>query len=265
MGAYARNAADRTRIYFEDEGGSGPPVIFTYGFMDSIPAARALPLARDLAGSCRLIFVDHRGHGKSDRPTVPEAYALPHRVADIVAVLDDLHIERAHYIGVSWGARLGFALAEHAPDRFYSFVLSANQPYAWDTTWPIIQAISGGVDAMRRGGMEAMLRWFEEYAGHTLQEHENSWLLDNDPEALSAAWQSALEEGVIAEDPSRWLTPMLIVAGQKDDMYENARRAAEEIPKARFLDLGAQTHLASVLASALIVPEIKSLWTEVGP
>ena len=232
--------------------------------MDPIAAARALPLAHDLSAHGRLIFVDHRGHGLSDHPTDPGLYALPVRVADILAVLDELQIDMAHYVGVSWGARLGFALAEYAPERVQSLVLSANQPYAWDEAWPIVQGVSAGIAATREGGMEAMLRWFESYAGRELVEPERSWLLDNDPNALRAAWQSALDEGPVSRDLSSWRTPCLVIAGERDDMFTNARRAAEEIPGARFVSIAGSGHLASVYESAVLLPEILRLWEEAG-
>jgi pimeloyl-ACP methyl ester carboxylesterase len=54
------------------------------------------------------MYVDHRGLGRSDKPHDPDAYAMSLRAADAVAVIDELDIERAHFIGMSWGGRLGF-------------------------------------------------------------------------------------------------------------------------------------------------------------
>ena len=93
------------------------PVLFYTGFADPLEVAKESRLARALSGEFRLIFADHRGQGGSDKPREPRAYALPTRVADAVAVLDALGIERAHLLGSSWGARLGFALGEYAPER----------------------------------------------------------------------------------------------------------------------------------------------------
>ncbi len=42
-------------------------------------------------------------------------YAMPLRVADAVAVLDDLGVEPAHFLGISWGGRLDFGIGEHGP------------------------------------------------------------------------------------------------------------------------------------------------------
>jgi len=96
-------------VYFEDEGGDGAPVVVHGGFLDSVADLRSSAIAGRLpAGESRLVYVDHRGLGRSDKPHDIEAYAMPLRVADAVAVLDGLGLERAHFIGMSWGGRLGF-------------------------------------------------------------------------------------------------------------------------------------------------------------
>jgi pimeloyl-ACP methyl ester carboxylesterase len=120
---HATNPADGVRTYFEDSGGAGPPVLFYTGFADPLEVAKASRLAGALRGEFRLIFADHRGQGGSDKPYDATSYILPTRVGDAVAVLDALGIERAHFVGSSWGARLGFALGEHAPERVLSLVL----------------------------------------------------------------------------------------------------------------------------------------------
>ena len=123
---YATNSLDGVRTYFEDGRGDAPAVLFYTGFADPLQVAKASRLARALRGEFRLILADHRGHGGSDKPRSVDAYALPTRVADAVAVLDALGIDHAHFLGSSWGARLGFALGEHAPERLLSLVLCGN-------------------------------------------------------------------------------------------------------------------------------------------
>jgi pimeloyl-ACP methyl ester carboxylesterase len=115
---YARNALDGSRVYFEDDRGDRAAVVFHGGILDSVDLVRASHIAQALQGlpdEFRLIYVDHRGLGRSDKPHDVEAYAILLRVADAVAVLDELGIERAHFIGNSWGGRLGFGIGTHAP------------------------------------------------------------------------------------------------------------------------------------------------------
>ena len=84
-----------------------------------------------------------------------DAYALTTRVADSVAVLDAVKVDRAHFVGSSWGARLGFALGEHAPERVLSLVLCGNQPYAWNLDSPTARAVAAAVAASRHEGWRA--------------------------------------------------------------------------------------------------------------
>jgi pimeloyl-ACP methyl ester carboxylesterase len=109
-------------------------VILHDGFADSVQDLRVWALADALASEgFRVIFGDHRGHGRSDKPHDEAAYAMPLRVADAVAILDRLGIERAHFVGRSWGGRLRFGIGEHAPERVRSLVIGGNQPYPGPT------------------------------------------------------------------------------------------------------------------------------------
>jgi pimeloyl-ACP methyl ester carboxylesterase len=111
---FATKGRDSRRVYFEDDGGDGAPVVFHGGQLDAVADLRESALAHALPNSeFRLVYVDHRGLGTSDKPHDPEAYRMPLRVADAVAVLDQLGIHRAHFIGQSWGGRLGFGIGEH--------------------------------------------------------------------------------------------------------------------------------------------------------
>jgi pimeloyl-ACP methyl ester carboxylesterase len=100
--SYATNGQDGARVYFEDEGDDGAPVILHDGFADSVEDLREWALADALASEgFRVILADHRGHGRSDKPHDPAAYAMPLRVADAVAILDRLGIARADFVGRS--------------------------------------------------------------------------------------------------------------------------------------------------------------------
>ena len=202
---YATNPVDGVRTYFEDSGGAGPPVLFYTGFADPLEVAKSSGLARALTGGFRLVFADHRGQGGSDKPREVSAYALSTRVADALAVLEALGVERAHFLGSSWGARLGFALGELAPERVLSLVLCGNQPYAWDLESPIAQAVAAAIAASRQDGMKGFVETFEAALGYRFPEPERTWTLEkNDPAALEAAWRSAQLEGPVSQDLSAW-------------------------------------------------------------
>ena len=76
-----------------------------------------------LARQHRVITIDGRGNGRSDRPTDPAAYAVPEYVADAVAVLDATGTGRAVIAGLSMGGLRSIALAAGHPDRVLGAVL----------------------------------------------------------------------------------------------------------------------------------------------
>jgi pimeloyl-ACP methyl ester carboxylesterase len=256
---HAVNPLDGSRIYYEDEGGDGPPVLFLTGFMEPLEVARGSGLTTALRSEFRLVFADHRGHGRSDKPYDVEAYALTTRCADVMAVLDACAIDRVHLIGLSWGARLGFALGEHARPRLASLTLCGNQPYAWDLDSPLARAVFRAVAAGRTGGMEAVVETFESELDYRHPEPMRTWVLENDPVALDAALHSILEEGDVSGDLGSWTVPCLIYVGAADPMHDDARRAADEIPSATFLSLPGHTHLSAPDEVDHLLPHVLEL------
>ena len=252
----ATNPIDQVRTFFEDQEGDGPPVLVYPGFTDPLEYAKTSPLARGLQDEYRLIFADHRGQGRSEKPHDVGSYALTTRVADVVAILDVLGIERAHYLGFSWGARLGFAMGEHAPGRVWSLVLCGNQPYEWPTEGPMMRAVTESVAAGRERGMEALVETWGASIGERFPEPARTWMLDNDPLALDAEFRSAFLEGSISADLSRWTTPCLIYAGEEDEMHAGAARAAAEIPGATFVSLPGHTHFSAERVGAELLPRV---------
>jgi pimeloyl-ACP methyl ester carboxylesterase len=240
---YAINGLDGARINFEDEGGDGVPVVLHGGFLDSIVDVRESSLARALpVNEFRTIYVDHRGLGRSDKPHDPTAYTLPRRVADAVAVVNELAVARAHFIGMSWGGRLAFGIGEHAPDRVRSLVIVGQQPYAWPDS-PITRAVTAGLVASRTAGAGGLVEALEAFWGVRFPEARRARWLANDPVALHAAWSTVLAEGAVSDDLTRWRVPCLICIGSADaDFIEQARQAAREIPGAQFVELGAADH-----------------------
>lgn len=243
---YATNPLDGVRTYFEDGGGTAPAILFYTGFADPLQVAKASRLARSLTGEFRVILADHRGQGGSDKPRSADSYALTTRVADAVAVLDAVSVDRTHFLGASWGARLGFALGELAPERVLSLVLCGNQPYAWDLDSPTAHAVAAAVAASRQDGMTGFVETFESALGFRFPEPDRTWILTtNDPAALAAAWQSVRVEGPVSRDLGRWRIPCLICVGGADEMHDDAARAAEEIPGAIFVSLAGHSHISA--------------------
>jgi pimeloyl-ACP methyl ester carboxylesterase len=113
-------AGDGVRLAVLDVG-EGRPVVLLHGFPDSSHLWRhQLPA---------LVDADLRGFGESERPERVEDYALTHSVADVLAVLDALGVERAHVVGHDFGAVVAWLVAAFAPERVDRLVaLSVGHP-----------------------------------------------------------------------------------------------------------------------------------------
>jgi pimeloyl-ACP methyl ester carboxylesterase len=118
------------RLLVQDEG-DGPAVLLLHGWPDSHRLWRHQVAALTGAGY-RVIAPDLRGFGESDKPPDVEAYALPHHLADVQAIADQLGIERFSLVGHDWGAGIAWAFASLVPDRINKLVaISVGHPSAF--------------------------------------------------------------------------------------------------------------------------------------
>ena len=104
-----------------DWGGQGPDLLFLHpnGFCAGVFE----PLAQRLRSAFRCVGIDLCGHGASDPPSPIDAIDYPMMVADVVAVLDLLGLERVHVVGHSLGGGVGIFLDRAAPGRVGRLVL----------------------------------------------------------------------------------------------------------------------------------------------
>ncbi len=108
------------------EAGAGEPLVLVHGFPQHWWGwRRVLP---ELAKHYRVIAPDLRGAGWTDAP--PDGYNEEQLVADAVALLDALGLDRVHLAGLDIGGILGFRLCLAHPERVRRFVcLAAPHPY----------------------------------------------------------------------------------------------------------------------------------------
>jgi 3-oxoadipate enol-lactonase len=116
-------AVDGARIYYETAGAGEPLLLISGQAGDHRDWDTMRP---DFAERFQTFSFDHRGTGRSDKPTGP--YSTRLFAADAIAVLDTAGIDRAHAYGTSMGGRIGQWLgAEHA-DRLGALVLGCTTP-----------------------------------------------------------------------------------------------------------------------------------------
>jgi pimeloyl-ACP methyl ester carboxylesterase len=103
-----------------------PPVLLVHGWPQSWWAWRRVIPA--LAERYRVIAPDLRGHGWSEAPA--SGYEKEQLASDLLALLDELGIERATWVGHDWGGWTGFLTALRAPERL-GRMLALCIPHPW--------------------------------------------------------------------------------------------------------------------------------------
>src|SRR5690349_6528433 len=103
-----------------------PPLLLVHGWPQNWWCwHRVAPL---LASEHRLLMPDLPGHGWSDEPA--SGYEKERMARGLIALLDELEIERAGYVGHDWGAFCGYLACFAAPERWTSF-LCCSIPHPW--------------------------------------------------------------------------------------------------------------------------------------
>jgi pimeloyl-ACP methyl ester carboxylesterase len=238
-------------IHYRVEG-NGPPLVLAHGFSDCNETWYERGYVAALSPKYRLVLIDARGHGQSDKPHDPPSYTPEKYASDIVAVLDDLGMKTAAYWGYSQGGWMGFAVARHALNRVACFVIggaSASTASAFPTEPgkedPFITGLRDGPDILIKLGGE----WV------TPQLRER--LLANDTAALIACRQQRLITEGFSDVAGTIAVPTLVYAGNADPIHDQARQSASEIPGAQFVSLPGLNHPAALWRSDLVLPHVE--------
>jgi len=235
------------RIYYEVHG-SGPPLLLHHGWAGSSQSWRRFGYVDGLADSYRVIVMDARGHGRSDKPHDEAAYTMELRTGDVLAVLDAASVDRAHYWGYSMGGRTGFALLQRHADRVHSFINGAAAPtsprkYEERRIRQWAEALRTGDAAVIADGLGVPEQSVRVLTG------------DNDLEALAAAQLGLLSwDGV---DPASLAVPSFHYAGDQDPILPATRRAADAMPDAIFKMIPGLNHLTGFARSDLVLPLVR--------
>ena len=117
------------RIGYYDSGpiNDTPPMLLCHGWPELAFSWRHQIKALAAAG-IRVIAPDQRGFGATDQPDNVEAYDLAHLTADLVGLLDHLHIDRAIFVGHDWGGFVVWQMPLLYPDRVAG-VVGINTPH----------------------------------------------------------------------------------------------------------------------------------------
>jgi pimeloyl-ACP methyl ester carboxylesterase len=111
------------RIYFQDTGGDGLPIVLAHGFL--MDRSMFEPQIEAFAGDYRLVTWDQRGFGQTEFDSKPFTYW--DSADDCLALLDRLQLDRAVIGGMSQGGFVALRAALKAPERVRALILMGTQ------------------------------------------------------------------------------------------------------------------------------------------
>ena len=244
---YARNQGVRIHYHVE---GDGPPLVLQHGFTSSLKNWYTYGFVDVLKDEYRLVLIDARGHGGSDKPHDANEYDLKLRVGDVTAVLDDLGIDRAHYWGYSMGGIIGFGIAKHCAERFHSLVIGGMNP-----------DVSGGESVQAR--VELLKQGIGAYVAHSeaqsggMDPDRRALLLANDAEALIAAISGPRGLDGMDDVLPTMTMPCLLYVGEADGFYPGVKACAPKLPNAAFVSFPGLNHGQTSQASGKVLPHAR--------
>jgi len=228
---------------------------FFTGGLNDLRAWYDLGYVESLKNDYRLILIDLRAYGTSDKPHDSRAYEMKLLVDDIVAVLDYLKVDKAHLLGYSLSGRICFGAAKYAPERFYSFIIGGAH-----AGMPDQNEHNDELELLKKGA-DALIAVMEKALGSQLPPERKARLAAIDFEAVVALF-SASHWTLSFEDALPTMTmPCLIFVGEADSLYSGAKECAKNLPNATFISLPNLDHFQVLSQRHLLLPHITKFLT----
>ena len=228
--------SDGVEIAFIDQG-EGLPTLLIHGFASNkevnwVSTSWTRELRR--AGR-RVIALDNRGHGESQKLYDSEAYGTPVMAEDARRLLDHLGISKADVIGYSMGARIAAFLALAHPERVRRAVFSGlgdGMIKGVGAPEPIAEALRAPGHDQVRTEQGMVFRRFADQTGA-------------DREALAACIMAS-RQTLTPQELARISVPVLVAVGTHDEIGGDPVSLARQIPGARCFAIPGRDHMKAV-------------------
>lgn len=255
------------RIHEEGEG-AGVPVVFVHGYGSRLEAWRAVQPA--LALGRRTVSYDQRGFGLSERTA--DGYGPHGHAADLLALMDALHLQRAVLVAHSYGAGVALTAALTAPDRVAGIVLVS--PFALDAQltsflrWAQVPLVGEYLSASSfRGfaGEKYQLAFADGGRFATLAALDEVEAIQAIPKSDEAALATvrAMDYRDLQARYRTIAVPVRVVWGEADRVtpIRTLPTFAEHLPQATFTRVPGVGHMPSWEAPAVVVENVTAVLT----
>ncbi|HMD35004.1 MAG TPA: alpha/beta hydrolase [Vicinamibacterales bacterium] len=227
--------------------GAGDPVVLIHGFSSSVDANwDALGIIDKLAKDFRVVALDVRGHGKSDKPHDSASYGMA-VVDDVVRLMDHLSVKKAHIVGYSMGGAItGKFVVEH-PDRVISAVFGGSAPRMGWTEQNQKDADELATSLERGKGMRPLILRLAppnepKPSDDVVEQQSRAIIGRNDPLALAAVQRGNKDQTVTVMQVRAITAPMLAVVGSADPIKAGVDAFKRVAPSVQVLVIDGATH-----------------------
>jgi 3-oxoadipate enol-lactonase len=247
-----------TRLYYEDTGGAGEPLVFSHGLLWSGRMFDKQVAA--LRGRYRCIAYDHRGQGQSDVSRL-HTVDMETVYADGVALVEKLGVGPCHFVGLSMGGFVGLRIAARRPEllRTLSLLETSAEPEPRENVprYKLLNFVVRffGVHWVADQVMPLMFgRTFMEDPARAGERAEWRQHLLNNRRDIWRAVNGVIYRRAVLEELPRIRTPTLIVVGAEDTatVPAKAERIHAGIAGSRLVKLPRGGHSSSIEEPALL-------------
>jgi 3-oxoadipate enol-lactonase len=240
--------ANGITINYAVDGPDGAPwLIFSNSLATDLAAWE--DQARELKGAFRVLRYDQRGHGASEAPAGRYSFEL--LIADVLALMDALAIEKAHFAGLSMGGATALGLAEQHPERLDK-VIVCDSPC--QSTPASTQLWEERIAVAEKQGMEALVeptvtRWFppEVIKANPPYLDKVRQMVRGTPVNGFIGCAAALADHDYATAAATVKRPVLFLAGEKDGVTPAAmRKLNQSLPGSRYVELAGAGHISNL-------------------
>jgi pimeloyl-ACP methyl ester carboxylesterase len=232
--AQAVMSPDGLKLATYDFGGSAeaPVVLAVHGFASSgIANWHATGWTRELGrAGYRVIALDQRGHGRSDKPDEPDAYTMDLLVQDVLTVMDTYLLDEVVFVGYSLGARVGWHAAVDLPTRITRAVLGGIPDGDPLTRFRVDEA-----RALLADGVPVTDRLTQAYLTMA------AGIRGNELPALVSLVEG-MRGGAQPDPTNPPRQPVLFATGSEDPILAKSRALAEACPSGAFVEIPGRNH-----------------------
>jgi pimeloyl-ACP methyl ester carboxylesterase len=240
--------------------GQGEPVVLIHGFTadidknwrtgfaagaDNTPGPRIIEA---LSKNYRVIALDNRGHGKSDKPHDPKQYGQE-MVEDVVRLLDHLHIQKAHVVGYSMGAIITANLLTKHADRLLTATLGGHSGLRDESRSKFYDELATSLEEGKGfGPMIAALTppGRPKPSAEQMEAINAALTKGNDTKALAAAMRRFPDLGIAPDSLKSNQVPTLALIGELDPLKKGVDKLEENMANLKVVVIPGADHITAV-------------------